>query len=121
MLASNVRLEIVEPRPPLARRTVTWFRACNANVPDLVADSWRCAVNGLPVALKIILRGKSLRPSTARLTAPEGFGVLQVMFPEIYVSSLCKSGVQTGLTVHRMDSSILCRKSDMAGQMILMI
>ena len=120
MLASNVRLEIVEPRPPLACCAVTWFRACYANVPYLVADPRRCAVNRLPVTLKVILSGKSLCSSTPRLTAAEGLGVLQVVFPEIYVSSLCKSEIHTGLTVHRTDSSILCRKSDMAGPMTLM-
>ena len=110
VLASNMRLEIIKPRPPLACCAVAGFRACHADVADLVADSWRCTMNRLPMTLKIILSGESLRSSTARLTTSEGLGVLQVVFPRIYVSSLCRNGTQTGPTVHQTDSSTPCRK-----------
>ena len=113
VLAPNVRLEVIEARPPLSGGAIAWVRTCRTNVADLVADAWGSPVNGLPVALQIVLSREALCPSASILSTSKRFRMLQVVFPTL-VSICISRWYALGLTVHRTDSSTLCRKSDKA-------
>jgi hypothetical protein len=73
------------------------------------------------MALEIVLGSEALRPSTSALTAPKRLAVLQMMLSRIYVNATLNDCIRVRLTAHQTDSSVLCRKSDMAVLMTLTI
>lgn len=61
-------------------------------------------MDGLSVSLQIVLRGEALYSRAARLSAEEGFGVLEVVFSATVSGWLRLGTKRRTLTVHRRDS-----------------